>query len=115
MKIAISPKKKQRFVFASKKRTHFVFQKTPAPLKIQGTDSALGVWYEDAAWGVRIVHSDQPRAYVKDCRTGSPILKEDARCLGRGKDGNYYWLKRNERTYIGEKSHASVWAEGEVP
>lgn len=96
------------------RKKQFVFQKsrrTIDPLE----DTAFGPYYEDAAWGVRIVTRDIPRAWVKDCRTGQPLPKEQARLVGRGKDGKYYWIKIGEKTYLGEKSYASTWSEGEIP
>lgn len=119
MKITIPRKRSVRFVIGKPKFTFkngaTVELAPESELSFKGTTSVLGVWYEDAAWGIRIVHREKPRAWVKDCKTGQPILREDARCLGRGKDGFYYWLKKGESIYMGEKSHASNWKPNEVP
>lgn len=94
---------------SEKLRPKFVF-KTQTPKKfIQGT------YYEDAEWGIRIVTADEPIAWVKNCKTGWPILKADARCLGKGKDGHYYWIRNGEKPIVGGKSYPSIWSENEIP
>lgn len=94
---------------SEKGRRKFVFRKAHI------SDLIQGAYYEDAEWGIRIVTTDEPLAWVKDCRTGWPIPKSEANCLGKGKDGHYYWIRKGYRQISGNKTYPSVWAKNELP
>jgi len=66
-------------------------------------------------FGILNVTTDETIQWVKNCRTGWSILRQDAELLGKGEDGEYYWKRKGEKVPVGLKSYASTWKEGEMP
>ncbi len=77
--------------------------------------SQLDPMVERINFGILNVTTDETIQYVKNCKTGWPILRMDAELVGKDKDDQYLWKRKGERVTPELRNYPSVWKEGEQP